>query len=443
MLLLKSLPMGLILLIANHSSPSFAASSTHSFSRALHKLHGVAVKHTKSFARDLRVAFGGMLVTAPSEHSQHVVYCKPSKSEPLPHIGGGNGGGGNGTSPANSTATRNGGGSSARPTGTMGAGNGQPSATANFPPSPWKLTESHEGQDFFNGWSWYTDPDPTHGIVQYVDQNTAFSKGLAQINSAGNAVMRIETTQTVQNNRQSVRITTDSSFNGGLLVMDALHMPTGCGIWPAFWSNGPNWPAGGEIDIIEGVGDYTNNQATIHTDSGCTLSSSNSNTLRISGGVIGGTDCAALTTGNQGCGIRASTDNSFGAGFNSNGGGTYAMKWDTSGIAVYFFPRGSEPGDLEANAPQPDSWGNPQARWPADGCDPFKYFNNHHAIFDTTLCGDWAGGVWGSSGIPGQEQSCAARTGFSTCEGFVRARGDAMGEAYWEVRSVRIFQLSH
>jgi hypothetical protein len=223
--------------------------------------------------------------------------------------------------------------------------------------------------------------------------------------------------------------------------MDSVHMPTGCGTWPAFWTNGPNWPAGGEIDIVEGVHDYTNNQATIHTNVGCTLSSSDQRTLSISGNVIGGTDCAALTTGNQGCGIRATTSNSFGSGFNNNGGGTYAMKWDTSGIAVYFFPRGSEPADITNQTPQPDSWGSAQARWPATSCDPFQFFNSHHAIFDTTLCGDWAGGVWNSAGIPGQDTSCQQRTGFSTCEAFVRANGASFNEAYWEVKSVKIYQL--
>lgn len=34
--------------------------------------------------------------------------------------------------------------------------------------------------------------------------------------------------------------------------MDAYHMPWGCGVWPAWWSYGPNWPQSGEIDIIEG-----------------------------------------------------------------------------------------------------------------------------------------------------------------------------------------------
>ncbi|KAF8973863.1 glycoside hydrolase family 16 protein [Flammula alnicola] len=281
------------------------------------------------------------------------------------------------------------------------------------------------------------------GLVTYIDQNTANSSGLLEVNSQGNAIMRVETTPVVSGNRKSIRITTQSQFNGGLVIMDSAHMPTGCGTWPAFWTNGPNWPIDGEIDIVEGVHDYTNNQATVHTNVGCTLASSSSNTLAISGSVIGGTDCAALTTGNQGCGIRSSSNNSFGAGFNSNGGGTYAMKWDTSGVAVYFFPSGSVPADITAGLPQPDSWGTAQARWPATSCDPFTFFVDHSAIFDTTLCGQWAGAVWSSAGIPGQAQSCAQRTGVSTCEAFVQANGASLSEAYWEVRSVKIYQLQN
>ena len=91
-----------------------------------------------------------------------------------------------------------------------------------------------------------------------------------------------------------------------------------------YTSLGPNWPAGGEIDIIEGVNDYTNNQATLHTNTGCSLASSDSKTLSISGTLIGGTNCAASTTSNQGCGIRANSNTSYGAGFNSIGGGVYA-----------------------------------------------------------------------------------------------------------------------
>jgi hypothetical protein len=150
------------------------------------------------------------------------------------------------------------------------------------------------------------------------------SANLTEINSSGHAIMRVETTPQVANTRQSVRITTQFTYTGALIIMDSVHMPTGCATWPAFWSNGPNWPAGGEIDIVEGVNDYTNNQATIHTNPGCSLTSSSSSTLGISGSVVGGTNCAAAQTGNQGCGVRASETNSFGAAFNDNGGGVYA-----------------------------------------------------------------------------------------------------------------------
>jgi len=252
--------------------------------------------------------------------------------------------------------------------------------------------------------------------------------------------MSVDTTPQVSGNRASVRIQTQYSFTGGLVIMDSVHMPTGCGTWPAFWTNGPTWPQTGEIDIVEGVNDYTNNQATIHTNSGCDLPTTNATALGISGSIVGGTNCAALETGNQGCGIQASQTNSFGAAFNSIGGGVYAMRWDDSGVAVWFFPRSSIPSDITANAPVPDNWGTPSAYWPASSCSPFQFFQNHSAIFDTTLCGDWAGSVWTSSGFPGQAQSCAQLTGVATCQEYVQQNGSALSEAYWEVRGVQIYQ---
>ena len=89
---------------------------------------------------------------------------------------------------------------------------------------------------------------------------------------------------------------------------------------------GPNWPAGGEIDIVEGVSDYTNNQATLHTNPGCGLASADPGILAISGTVLGGTDCAVSSTSNQGCGVRSNSNVTYGAGFNSIGGGVYASK---------------------------------------------------------------------------------------------------------------------
>lgn len=431
MIFFKSLPatVSLLLLLVIEPPPI----SAKLVPLVIKKIHHSAVHRTHNLARDLRVAFGGALASraVPAKASNRVVYCKPGKQGVLG--GGHSSGGGNTTS---SVGTSRGTATSTKTTATA-------SPTTTSPSSPWKVAASFAGNNFFDGWDFFTGSDPTQGIVTYVDENTARSSGLLEINSAGNAVMRVETTPTVSANRQSVRITTQYQYTGGLLVMDSVHMPTGCGIWPAFWSNGPNWPAGGEIDIIEGVNDYTNNQATIHTNVGCTIASTSSATLAISGSVIGGTNCAALTTGNQGCGIRSNSATSYGPGFNANNGGVYAMKWDSTGIAVYFFPRTSIPADITAGAPLPDTWGAAQARWPAASCAPFSFFNNHQAIFDTTLCGDWAAAVWSSTGIPGQEQSCAQRTGSATCEAFVRANGASMAQAYWEIKNLTIYRLQN
>ena len=45
-------------------------------------------------------------------------------------------------------------------------------------------------------------------------------------------------------------------------------MPQGCGVWPAWWMSGPLWPQNGEIDVIEGINLWTNDQSTLHTGSG-------------------------------------------------------------------------------------------------------------------------------------------------------------------------------
>ncbi|KAI0700408.1 concanavalin A-like lectin/glucanase domain-containing protein [Cytidiella melzeri] len=432
----------LLLLILGTVYPSDAnilARGTESFARIATKAHRQAARRSAGLARDIRLSFRGLLAEQPQDTQAAAtsrVYCVNSpglaSNNTSPALSGGTtivSGPAGTTVGSKATATAS---TGALPTG----------ASSSSLSSPWKLKQSYQGSTFFNGWDFFTGADPTNGLVTYIDQNTANSANLISINSEGNAIMSVETTPSVQNTRQSIRITTQFTYTGGLVIMDSVHMPTGCGTWPAFWSNGPNWPVGGEIDIVEGVNNYTNNQATIHTNPGCNIDSSSSSTLGITGNIVGGTNCAAAETGNQGCGVRAIQTNSFGAAFNDIGGGVYAMKWDTDGIAIYFFPRSSIPSDITANAPQPQSWGQPTAFWPAAGCNPFEFFNDHSAIFDTTLCGDWASGVWGSTGIPGQDQSCAQRTGVATCEQFVRQSGSSFAEAYWEVSYVKIFQTS-
>lgn len=178
--------------------------------------------------------------------------------------------------------------------------------------------------DFIDGAAAVSATVPSYCLcILTFAQQTA---NLTGINSAGNAYMAVDTTPVVSGARKSVRMTTDFSYTQGIVVLDAAHMPTGCGTWPAFWSNGPNWPSGGEIDIVEGVNTYTNDQVTLHTSPGCALPSTNADTLGISGTLVSTQDCAAADTQNAGCGVRSEETNSYGAGFNAMGGGVYASE---------------------------------------------------------------------------------------------------------------------
>lgn len=68
----------------------------------------------------------------------------------------------------------------------------------------------------------------------------------------------------------SVRLEGKRRFNRGLFILDILHMPTGCGTWPAFWlTDENNWPLNGEIDILEGVNYQTTAKTALHTTQGC------------------------------------------------------------------------------------------------------------------------------------------------------------------------------
>jgi hypothetical protein len=291
----------------------------------------------------------------------------------------------------------------------------------------WQLQKVHNGTSFFDGWDFWSLADPTHGTVDFQNVDAAWQQGL--IGFEGNAaIMRVNTDNNV-GNRKSIRIHDQYKFNiNSIVIMDADHIPTGCGTWPAWWSNGDNWPIGGEIDIVEGVHDQGHNQATLHTKNGCTAVPDNASGQQLS------PNCGVQGTDNSGCGYADySSGNSFGAGFNEAGGGTYVMQWVASGLSVWFFPRGTVPADVVADAPMPWTWSRaPFAKWAASGCSPYDFFTAQTAIFDTTFCGDWAGATWGSSG-------CAEKTGYGDCSSFVSARGDAFHEAYWKVNYVKYF----
>ncbi|KAL9623995.1 MAG: hypothetical protein Q9160_001748 [Pyrenula sp. 1 TL-2023] len=189
---------------------------------------------------------------------------------------------------------------------------------------------------------------------------------------------------------------------------------------------GPSWPTNGEIDIIEGVNRQSQNDMTLHSSSGCSITNSGSGTL-----VTPNCDVnAANQATNAGCQVAASSSAaSYGTGFNSAGGGVYATEWTSDGISIYFFPRGSIPSDIAGGNPNPSSWGTPAANF--EGCDFDSHFRDLQIVFDTTLCGDWAGAVWG------QDSTCTAKA--STCQDYVANHPGDFKDAYWSVNSLKVY----
>ncbi|KAJ1578395.1 hypothetical protein NDA11_005378 [Ustilago hordei] len=247
---------------------------------------------------------------------------------------------------------------------------------------------------------------------------------------------------------KSIRISSFDSFTTGVFILDASHMPVGCGIWPSWWTVPTNpaggWPNGGEIDIVEGIG-YTNqNTYSVHTVPGCRVNSTTNaqrGTYQLSNVTLA-TNCASSETGNKGCGVQSSLRTDFGAGYNSNGGGIHAMVWDKDlGIKSWFFPRTTAPTDIAAGKPDPSGWGPPQGSWPAQDCDPTKFFFNHVSVFSNTICGEWAGDkqLWNNA-WNGQKQSCAAMTGYSSCQAYVQSKDVDFSQAYWLINSVKVYQ---
>ncbi|RPA72146.1 beta-1,3-1,4-glucanase [Ascobolus immersus RN42] len=288
------------------------------------------------------------------------------------------------------------------------------------------LEEQYRGEDFFNKFDFWNQKDPTKGYVNYVDRGTAQANGLIAADSRGAYIGVDSKTIPGPEGRMSVRLESKKRFNRGLFLFDVQHMPGGiCGTWPAIWTLGEGlWPGNGEIDVIEGVHNNNYNHIALHTTEGCTTTSQAQKGQTLT------PNCFISAPGqdnNAGCGTRDWDTRSYGAGFNANGGGVYAMEWNSEHIKVWFFPRGQIPADIQGSNPEPVNWGVPVAEFKG-GCDIDKHFKAHRIIINTTFCGDWAGAVFAQSGC-----------GAGSCEAWVKNNPQAFKEAYWQMNSIRVF----
>ncbi|KAI4227820.1 MAG: hypothetical protein L6R36_002114 [Xanthoria steineri] len=282
----------------------------------------------------------------------------------------------------------------------------------------YSVKDDYSTERFLDMFNFDTFDDPTHGYVNYVDRATADSQDLYNV-SNGQVTWGVDHVNIASGRgRNSIRLTSKAQYTHGLVILDLAHMPGGaCGVWPAFWMTGPNWPNSGEIDIIEGVNHQAQNQITMHTGPGCTLA---------------GSSCE----GGLGCSTKPERSNNYGTGLNNAGGGVYAMEWTSAAINIWFFPRTGIPRDISSANPNPipAAWGPATASFPGgDNCNIDRHFKNNNIVFDTSFCGDWAGAVWA------QDATCSARAAGS-CQEYVRLHPEAFVDAYWTINSLKVYQ---
>ena len=248
------------------------------------------------------------------------------------------------------------------------------SAYPQAPPAPaalagnpkWSLKDDYlsiSPTDFFSRFDFFTAPDPTQGAINYVSQpdaekqnligfyptnnpsaSTSLFQGPNGQSSAWAAYMSVDMTTPQQEKRNSVRISSKAMYNAPMMaVVSVDHLPLGLGTWPAFWMLGQGeWPAGGEIDIIEFFGtpaaaaapasvnvaatggpatlnngppvygaslqgtpqSPSANSMALHTAQNCALQGNNSHT-GYQGTLLQGNCDTYATPGNQGCQIKS------------------------------------------------------------------------------------------------------------------------------------------
>jgi len=289
----------------------------------------------------------------------------------------------------------------------------------------YNLTIEYSGTTFFDGFTFFTGPDPTDGYVNYTSEAMSEQLGYISVSNNVTYISADNTTISSGSGRGSVRITSNMAFNANsLFIFDIIHMPFGCGTWPAVWLLGPNWPYGGEVDIIEGINVNTLNQATVHTSSGCTMNGVTRNQT----GTTVGTNCVSSDTNDDGCGVQDTRNISYGNGFNNNGGGVYACEWTNISMKIWFFPRNLIPSDISSgNNPNPSGWVAPMGDWPLGGkCAP-SHFSQMQIVVDDTFCGSWAGAFFTANG-------CGAN-----CTYFVQNNPQNFTDAYWAINYFKVF----
>lgn len=355
----------------------------------------------------------------------------------------------------------------------------------DFSRGSYVLVECQEGGNFFDFYNFRDGADSvgSAGYNTYVSKERAEELGIISVvNDNDASYVYISSSSTTSGYRESVRLEGKRRFDHGLFILNVTHMPTGCGVWPAFWlTDEENWPNHGEIDILEGINTQTVAKTALHTGALCSMYAQvppkawTGKWDRATGVFdrftgkpdfntsVPADDCwveAPHQWGNQGCVAVHSDAESLGSPLNANGGALFVLDLDPAngyikswvirpkieGIPTNLYDsiRTASQSEDQRVSPDPASWSILPYAYFAIGngtkCTA-DHFQNMRLIFNMAFCGNVAGNRF-QKDCPSIQTRGSFENPVEQCNDYVASNPGAFAEAFWAIGGVYVFERS-
>ncbi|EGN94637.1 glycoside hydrolase family 16 protein [Serpula lacrymans var. lacrymans S7.3] len=267
-----------------------------------------------------------------------------------------------------------------QPDGDLRSSRGSPISVALALPTT--SSGNMQVRTFPSAWTYSDNYDKRNVIWPWVGKQSASTS--SYVNSANNAISKLTIPRMypiiLRETLYTVYIAED--LKGSVFIIDALHLPYGCLVWPSVWTNGPNWPNDGEIGIIESVNLMPNNQIALHTTPAALTQHP-----KTSRGPLWSTTEVRV----RGVPLRRRKGTALGLALLLHRGGVLAAQFDVSGIYIWFWSRADIPESitqLTSTSPvDTSSWGDPSSAYPPPSCKhqrvlcPSTARNRHHSVW--------------------------------------------------------------
>ena len=356
---------------------------------------------------------------------------------------------------------------------------------------PYRLLQHQTGRNFFDYYDFYQGADSigSAGYQTYVDSKRATKLNLINVTTSEDNKEEFVFMQSAAGEngtfRESVRLEGKTRFNRGLFILNVAHMPSGCGVWPAFWmTDEDHWPNHGEIDILEGINTQSVVKTALHTSDSCSMYAhvpawAKTGVWDTSTGLpdtftgqpnyinrVEADNCWVMAPhqwANQGC-VAVSTENgTIGEPMNEIGGGVYVLEWDPVNgyIRSWVFKQGFIPDNLQASMdtaspeqttgsadsvrPDPSEWPTPYAYFAigeGSGCSN-DHFQDMRLVFNLAFCGTVAGNRFFQDCPALSHQYNVSSDSVLTCNAFIASEPESLKEAYWKIRGVYVYQREY